>query len=210
MVKTIEWSNGKVVMLDQTRLPIEVVYKECDNYLMVAEGIKKLWIRGAPAIGIAAAMGIALAAQEIEADNIEAFTRKLGPVMSTLLSTRPTAVNIKWAVDRFQAFIENHKDASVQALKVLLVQEAKKVLEEDILINRSIGAWGAQFIHDGDTILTHCNAGSLATGGYGTATARCLLQKNRAKNSAYLPMKQGLCCRAQDLLPGSCCRPALT
>ncbi len=78
MVKTIEWANGKVVMLDQTRLPIEVVYKECDNYLMVAEGIKKLWIRGAPAIGIAAAMGIALAAQEIEADNIEIFTKKAG------------------------------------------------------------------------------------------------------------------------------------
>src|SRR3990172_706690 len=111
MVKTIEWSNGKVVMLDQSRLPIEVVYIECDNYLTVAEGIRKLWIRGAPAIGIATAMGLALAAQDIEADNIEDFSKKLGPAMDTLLETRPTAVNIKWAVDRFRAFIAQHKDA---------------------------------------------------------------------------------------------------
>ena len=104
MVKTIEWSDGKVVMLDQSRLPIEVVYKKCDNYLMVAEGIKKLWIRGAPAIGIAAAMGIALAAQDIQAVTFESFTAKLEPVFSTLLATRPTAVNIQWAVERLEDF----------------------------------------------------------------------------------------------------------
>ena len=205
MVKTIGWSNGKVIMLDQTRLPIEVVYRECSNYQLVAEGIRKLWIRGAPAIGIATAMGIALAAQEIEADNIESFTKKLGPVMSTLLSTRPTAVNIKWAIDRFRSFIENHKDASVQDLKELLIQEAKKVLEEDIQINRAIGEWGAQFIHEGDTILTHCNAGSLATGGYGTATAPMLVAKEQGKKFSVFadetrPVLQGARLTAWELM----------
>src|SRR5512135_3086364 len=157
MVKTIDWVDGKVVMLDQSRLPIDVTYIECSNYITVAEGIRKLWIRGAPAIGIAASMGIALAAQDIEAHNIEEFSKKLEPAMDTLLGTRPTAVNIKWAVDRFTAFSEKHKDAGLQNLKELLIQEAKKVLAEDIQTNRAIGIWGSQFIHDGDTILTHCN-----------------------------------------------------
>ena len=205
MVKTIEWSNGKVVMLDQSRLPIEVAYIECDNYLTVAEGIRKLWIRGAPAIGIATAMGLALAAQDIEADNIEDFSKKIGPAMDTLLETRPTAVNIKWAVDRFSTFIENHKDAGIQNIKELLIQEAKKVLEEDILINRAIGAWGAQFIHDGDTILTHCNAGSLATGGYGTATAPMLIAKEQGKKFSVFadetrPVLQGARLTAWELM----------
>ena len=205
MVKTIEWSKGKVVMLDQSRLPIDVTYIECDNYLTVAEGIKKLWIRGAPAIGIATAMGIALAAQDIEADNIEAFLKKLEPAMITLLATRPTAVNIKWAVERFRAFIGRHKYVGIQNLKELLIQEAKNVLDEDIRINRAIGAWGAQFIHDGDTILTHCNAGSLATGGYGTATAPMRVAKEQGKKFRVFadetrPVLQGARLTAWELM----------
>ena len=181
MIKTIEWSDGKVVMLDQSRLPIDVVYRECDNYLVVAEGIKKLWIRGAPAIGIATAMGIALAAQDLEADSFEGFTAKLEPVFETLISTRPTAVNIQWAVNRMKNFLSSHKDVTVSRLKEMLIDEANRILEEDIQINKAIGLWGAQFIHDGDTILTHCNAGSLATGGYGTATAPMLIAKEQGK-----------------------------
>ena len=205
MVKTIEWSKGKVVMLDQSRLPIDVTYIECDNYLTVAEGIRKLWIRGAPAIGIAASMGIALAAQDIEADNTEDFSKKLEPALDTLLKTRPTAVNIKWAVNRFRAFIEKHKDRGIQNLKELLIQEAKKVLEEDIQINRAIGVWGAQFIHDGDTILTHCNAGSLATGGYGTATAPMRIAKEQGKKFSVFadetrPVLQGSRLTAWELM----------
>lgn len=205
MVRTIEWSKGKVVMLDQSRLPIDVAYIECDNYLKVAEGIRKLWIRGAPAIGIAASMGIALAAQDIEADNMEDFSKKLRPAMNTLLSTRPTAVNIKWAVDRFSAFIEKHKDEGIPKLKELLIQEANKVLEEDIRINRAIGEWGAQFIHDGDTILTHCNAGSLATGGYGTATAPMRAAKEQGKKFSVFadetrPVLQGARLTAWELM----------
>jgi methylthioribose-1-phosphate isomerase len=196
MVKTIDWVDGKVVMLDQSKLPIDVIFIECSDYLTVAEGIKKLWIRGAPAIGIAASMAIALAAQEIKTDSIEEFSKKLEPAMDILLGTRPTAVNIKWAINRFRAFIEDHKDVSVQELKELLIQEAKRVLDEDIQVNRAIGLWGAQFIRDGDTILTHCNAGSLATGGYGTATAPMRVAKEQGKKFSVIadetrPVLQG-------------------
>ncbi|MBI5640658.1 MAG: S-methyl-5-thioribose-1-phosphate isomerase [Nitrospirae bacterium] len=205
MVKTIEWVDGKVHMLDQSRLPIEVVYIECKDYLKVAEGIKKLWIRGAPAIGIAAAMGLALAAQEIKADSFELFMKRLEPACDTLLATRPTAVNIQWAVDRIRAFLENHRDESIEKLKGVLIEEAKKILEEDVAINRSIGIWGAQFIHEGDTVLTHCNAGSLATGGYGTATAPMLVAREQGKKFSVIadetrPVLQGARLTAWELM----------
>lgn len=170
MVKTIELVDRVVKMLDQTRLPREVIYVDCIDYYMVAEGIKKLWIRGAPAIGIAAAMGIAIGAQEIRAENFDDFMKGLEPVFNTLLSTRPTAVNIQWAVNRTKQLLSEKRDESIDKLKALLIDEANRVLAEDIEINKTIGAWGAGFIKDGDTVITHCNAGSLATGGYGTAT----------------------------------------
>ncbi|MBF0327911.1 MAG: S-methyl-5-thioribose-1-phosphate isomerase [Nitrospirae bacterium] len=181
MVKTIEWKDGKVLMLDQSRLPLEVNYVECSDYLKVAEGIKKLWIRGAPAIGIAAAMGIALGAQDITASNYKNFKTGLQKVMDDMLATRPTAVNIKWAVERVTKLLSDNKDRTVDELKAMLIAEGIKVLEEDIEINKAIGRWGGQFIKDGDTILTHCNAGSLATGGYGTATAPMLVAIEQGK-----------------------------
>jgi methylthioribose-1-phosphate isomerase len=177
MVTTIEWKNNKVIMLDQSRLPLEVVYVECGDYTKVAEGIKKLWIRGAPAIGIATAMGVALAAQEVAAGNAGDFMAKLEPVFATFIATRPTAVNIQWAIARLRTLLKGRKDESVDVLKTLLIDEARKILAEDIEVNKAIGRWGAQFIREGDTILTHCNAGSLATGGYGTATAPMLVAK---------------------------------
>jgi methylthioribose-1-phosphate isomerase len=181
MVKTIEWKDNMVIMLDQSRLPIDVAFIECRDYLKVAEGIKKLWIRGAPAIGIATAMGIALAAQEIAAGDYEDFLKRLQPVFNTLIATRPTAVNIQWAVERIRKFLAVRKDEPIVRLKALLIDEAQRVLAEDIAVNRAIGRWGAQFIHDGDTVLTHCNAGSLATGGYGTATAPMHIAKEQGK-----------------------------
>lgn len=205
MVKTIEWKDGKVVMLDQSRLPIEVVYIECSDYHKVAEGIKKLWIRGAPAIGIAAAMGIALAAGEIKAESYDDFIRKIEPVFGTMLSTRPTAVNIRWAVERIRAFLDRHRDETISRLKELLIDESKKILEEDIQVNKAIGKWGAQFIKDGDTILTHCNAGSLATGGYGTATAPMLVAREQGKRFSVIadetrPVLQGARLTAWELM----------
>ena len=170
MVKTIELVDGIVKMLDQTRLPREVVYADCKDYLMVAKGIKDLWIRGAPAIGIATAMGIAIGAEGIKAESFDEFMNGLEPVFQTLLSTRPTAVNIQWAVERTRRLLAERKDEPIESLKTFLTEEANRVLDEDIEINRTIGRWGAQFIKEGDTVITHCNAGSLATGGYGTAT----------------------------------------
>ena len=170
MVKTIELVNGVVNMLDQTKLPREVVYVECKDYTMVAKGIKELWIRGAPAIGIAASMGIAIGANEINVSNYDDFMKGLEPVFNTLLETRPTAVNIQWAVERTKKLLDERKDESIDSLKAFLTDEANRVLENDIKINKTIGKFGSQFIKDGDTIITHCNAGSLATGGYGTAT----------------------------------------
>ena len=181
MVKTIEWKDNKVLMLDQSRLPHEVIYVECTDYHKIAEGIRKLWIRGAPAIGIAAAMGIALGAQEISAQNFDEFVEGMQPIFNTLLGTRPTAVNIHWAVVRIKKFLQENNRLSIDKLKQMLIDESNRILDEDIAVNRAIGEWGAQFIRDGDTILTHCNAGSLATGGYGTATAPMLVAKEQGK-----------------------------
>ncbi|MGC2422898.1 MAG: S-methyl-5-thioribose-1-phosphate isomerase [Nitrospirota bacterium] len=171
MIPAIEWKDGKVCMLDQTKLPGEVVYVDCTDYMTIAKGIKELWVRGAPAIGIAAAMGVALAANDIEAKDFDSFYQKLIPACDYLAAQRPTAVNLFWAIDRMKRFALAHRDAGVDKVKEMLALEAQKILQEDIKINRAIGEFGAGFIRDGDTILTHCNAGSLATGGYGTATA---------------------------------------
>src|SRR3990170_615852 len=181
MVKAIEWRNKKVVILDQSKLPLEVTYIDCSNYQIVAECIRTLKIRGAPAIGIAAAMGIALGAQDIKTENFEKFVEGLEPIFNEMLSTRPTAVNIKWAVERIRGLLIRKRDESIDTLKELLIEESKKIHKEDIEVNKAIGRWGAEFIRDGNTILTHCNAGSLATGGYGTATAPMFVAREQGK-----------------------------
>ena len=171
MERTIYWENGVVMILDQVKLPLEVEYIKCTDLHMVARCIREMNIRGAPAIGIATAMGIAVAAQKIDEATASGFRAALEPVYEELLSTRPTAVNIRWAVERIRALLNTLRDLPVGQLKEALVAEAGKVLEEDIEVNRAIGRWGSKFVKDGARVLTHCNAGSLATGGYGTATA---------------------------------------
>jgi len=205
MVKTIEMVNGKVRMLDQSKLPHEVLYIECTDYMMVAEGIKKLWIRGAPAIGIAAAMGVAIGAQEIKAKGFEEFYDSLEPVFSEIISTRPTAVNIEWAINRLKKLLFANKELSVEKLKGLLINEADNMLKEDVEVNKAIGKWGAMFIKDGDTIITHCNAGSLATGGYGTATAPMRVAVEQGKRIKVIadetrPVLQGSRLTAWELM----------
>jgi methylthioribose-1-phosphate isomerase len=205
MVKTIEWKDNKVVILDQTKLPLEIRYLQCTDYQMVAEAIKGLSIRGAPAIGIATAMGIALGAQDIKAKNFDEFIERLNPVIKTFIDTRPTAVNIQWAVNRIYELLKEKRESSVPELKKLLIEEANKILEDDIRINMAIGRWGAEFIRDGDTILTHCNAGSLATGGYGTATAPILIAKEQGKRINVIanetrPVLQGARLTAWELM----------
>ncbi len=169
MLPTIEWRDGVVRLLDQRKLPLQVSFLECKSYREVAQGIKELAIRGAPAIGIAAAMGIALGAQEIETDNFQEFYAHLDRICEHIGSTRPTAVNLFWAIERMRRVVHSLQERPVEEIKESLIEEAKKILEEDIEINRAMGRHGAKFIKDGDTILTHCNAGALATGGYGTA-----------------------------------------
>lgn len=181
MIKTIDWQKNKVIILDQSLLPFEVRYIECSDYTEVAEAIKSLRIRGAPAIGIAAAMGVALAAQKIEVNNSEGFINSLEPVFTTMIKTRPTAVNIKWAIERIRKLLSANRNKKVLELKEMLITEAKRILEEDIEVNKAIGRYGSELIKDGFTILTHCNAGSLATGGYGTATAAMFVAAEQGK-----------------------------
>lgn len=205
MVKTIEWSDGKVIMIDQSKLPLDVVYIECTAYEQVVDAIQNLKIRGAPAIGIAAAMGIGLAAQDINAECFEDFVTALEPAFQSMLSARPTAVNISWAVGRMKNILKRNRGQSLTSLKKIIVQEAERILHEDIEINRRIGMWGAQFINDGDCILTHCNAGSLATGGYGTATAPMLQARDQGKSFTVIadetrPVLQGARLTAWELM----------
>lgn len=168
-------------MLDQSRLPHEVSYIECTDYRMVAECIKTLKTRGAPLIGIAAAMGVALGALDVKAKSGEELIKGLEPVFKEMLSTRPTAVNIKWAVDRMKGLLASRRGDTAGELRGLLAKEALDILKEDVEANMAIGRFGAKFIKDGDSVLTHCNAGSLATGGYGTATAAIYAAKEEGK-----------------------------
>jgi methylthioribose-1-phosphate isomerase len=169
MIRTIEWIDNKVVMIDQTKLPTEEIYREYDNYKDVALAIKSMIIRGAPAIGVAAAMGIALGVQSIEATSYEEFSYKMKEIVEEMGKTRPTAINLFWAIEEMRRSAEAHKHLSIPELKTLLKNKALQMREEDIEINKRMGAHGAQLIKKGDTVLTHCNAGALATAGYGTA-----------------------------------------
>jgi methylthioribose-1-phosphate isomerase len=164
MVETIEWTSEGVVMIDQTRLPREEVFVTCKDYKEVAEAIRSMIIRGAPAIGVAAAMGVAIGALKVEDVHGE-----IDGICSTLAGTRPTAVNLFWAIERMKRVYEREKDQPVSEIREALVREAKQMYLEDIAINQAIGRHGADLVPDGKTVLTHCNAGALATAGYGTA-----------------------------------------
>jgi methylthioribose-1-phosphate isomerase len=169
MIPTVEWKNGIVRMLDQTKLPLETVYNDCKDYQTVARGIKELWVRGAPAIGIAAAMGLALGARQIPASTFEEFWPKFEEICGHMAETRPTAVNLFWAIERIKRFAQENRDKGLDAVRDLLVQESQRMLDEDIETNKRIGSYGSVFVADDDNIITHCNAGSIATAGYGTA-----------------------------------------
>ena len=166
--KTIEWKDDKVIMIDQTKLPNEEVYLECRTYEDVADAIVRMVIRGAPAIGVAAAMGIALGAIKIETNDRAKFMSEVHRIADVILATRPTAVNLFWAGKRMLKVVDEQQ-GDIEEIKGRLVREANNILREDIETCRSIGRVGARLIEDNSVILTHCNAGALATGGYGTA-----------------------------------------
>jgi methylthioribose-1-phosphate isomerase len=161
MVETIEWTADGVVMIDQTRLPRETVFVTCRSYGEVADAIKTMIIRGAPAIGVAAAMGVAIGVERSD-DDFEL-------ICSTLAATRPTAVNLFWGIERMRRLYATLAGQSREAIVAALIAEAKRVKDEDVAICMAIGAHGADLVPDGKTVLTHCNAGALATAGYGTA-----------------------------------------
>ncbi|MFC1989657.1 S-methyl-5-thioribose-1-phosphate isomerase [Chloroflexota bacterium] len=163
----IEWLGDRLKLLDQTRLPSEEVYLELTKHQDVASAIKELKVRGAPAIGVAGAYGIALGALEIKASSRDDFMEKFRQVSQTIASTRPTARNLFWSVERMQKVAEGGKE--VEEIKTALVQEADRILSEETEATRKLSQLGAKLIKDGFTILTHCNAGPLATTGYGTA-----------------------------------------
>jgi len=164
MIETIEWTPEGVVMIDQTKLPKEEIYVTCRDYVEVADAIKTMIIRGAPAIGVAAAMGVAIGA--LKSEDLPA---DMPVICDTLARTRPTAVNLFWAIDRMKRLYEGMAAQPVEAIRQRLVDEALLVKVEDIAINEAMGRHGADLIPDGKTVLTHCNAGALATAGYGTA-----------------------------------------
>lgn len=175
MFKTIEWTGQGVRMIDQTRLPGEEIYRTYTDYREVAEAIRSMVIRGAPAIGVAAAMGVALGVKNSGARNIPGLRAEFEVIAGTLAKTRPTAVNLFWAINRMRAVFEkslschDSGSAAVDMVRVGLEEEAKRILAEDIAINEAMGRHGADLMPDEGTVLTHCNAGALATGGYGTA-----------------------------------------
>ncbi|PMB75663.1 MAG: S-methyl-5-thioribose-1-phosphate isomerase [Candidatus Bathyarchaeota archaeon] len=166
--RTIEWRNGKVVTIDQTRLPHETVFLELKTCEEVAEAIKTMKIRGAPLLGAAAAFALALAAYNSKAKTTEKLVKEMEKAAETLKGTRPTAFNLFWAIDRI---LEKAKtfNGNAENLAAFVIREAQKIADEDVEANRSIGKHGASLIAHGDIILTHCNAGALATVGYGTA-----------------------------------------
>ncbi|HTY21343.1 MAG TPA: S-methyl-5-thioribose-1-phosphate isomerase [Geobacteraceae bacterium] len=167
--RTIEWRDNRVVMIDQTRLPAEEVYNEYSDFKGVAEAIRGMVIRGAPAIGVAAAMGIALGARDIIADTFDSYFRQLENICEVMAKTRPTAVNLFWAIERMKRVALINRERGLAQISELLKEEAIRVEMEDLAICKAIGRHGASLVKDGAAILTHCNAGGLATAGYGTA-----------------------------------------
>lgn len=201
--KTIEWKDDRVIMIDQTRLPSEEIYVECDTYEDVAEAIRRMVIRGAPAIGVAAGMGIALGALKTRTNDREEFVSEVKRVSDVILATRPTAVNLPWAVKRMLRTLAE-ADGTVELMKAKLIQEAKDILDEDIMTCRNLGKVGAQLIKDNAVVLTHCNAGALATGGYGTALGVIRAAREAGKNISVIatetrPFLQGARLTAWEL-----------
>jgi methylthioribose-1-phosphate isomerase len=169
MIPTVEWKEGAVRLLDQSRLPETVEFLDCRDVEAVAVAIRELKVRGAPAIGVTAAMGVALGAQSIASTDYDVFAKALSTICERLAATRPTAVNLFWAIERMKQKLDALRAEPVASIKAALMKESQAILEEDIALCKAMGQHGANLIQTGQTVLTHCNAGALATAGYGTA-----------------------------------------
>jgi methylthioribose-1-phosphate isomerase len=186
MIKTIEYIDGVVRMIDQTRLPAEKEFVDCRTIEEVSDAIKTMVIRGAPAIGVAAAMGVSLGADSINTSTFEGFYQELEVKCDRLGQSRPTAVNLAWAIKRMKDVAQSNKSLSVVELKSRLKEEALTILTEDIATNEAMGQHGQTLVEDGNVILTHCNAGALATAGFGTALGVVRASVNAGKKIRVL------------------------
>ncbi len=169
MIKTLEWTDEGVRFIDQTKLPTEEVYVTCGTYEEVADAIRTMIVRGAPAIGVTAAMGVALGVRDSEADHVSELGREFEQICDTIAETRPTAVNLFWGIQRMKDKFDAVSDLPVAQIKQALVTEAQRMYLEDIAANEAMGRHGAVLLPSSGSVLTHCNAGALATCGYGTA-----------------------------------------
>jgi methylthioribose-1-phosphate isomerase len=181
MIKTIAWKNNAVVLIDQNALPVTERYVTCRHYKEVISAIKHLTVRGAPAIGVAAAMGAALGALFIPPEPAEKFQKKFSAICDEIAKARPTARNLFWALERMKKSLEESLASGGKNVPMELIKEAKRICAEDITINRQMGKHGSALLADGDNILTHCNAGALATAGYGTALGVIRMAREKGK-----------------------------
>ena len=193
-LKTVEWKNNSVIMIDQTKLPNSLEYVTYTNYNQVADAIRNLVVRGAPAIGVSGAFGLALAALQSDTTEKDELIVFLENAKKILFETRPTAVNLAWGLNKI---MEVAKQATtIDEIRTNVVDTAKKMAEDDIQINMAMGKNGSELFNDNDTIMTHCNAGALATVGYGTALGVIRATKDSGKNIKVIatetrPIQQG-------------------
>ena len=204
-VQTLKWQDDALVLLDQTRLPQELVYKICRDVETVAQAIEVLMVRGAPAIGLAAAYGVVVGALVAKDHEGAEFQCRIKADIDRLARTRPTAVNLFWALDQMEAVLANHADAGNQTICAALLATANRLFAEDQQICRRIGRNGAELLHDGGQIITHCNAGGLATADYGTALGVVYAAQEAGKQIAVFadetrPLLQGSRLTAWELM----------
>ncbi|HIA97276.1 MAG TPA: S-methyl-5-thioribose-1-phosphate isomerase [Candidatus Nitrosopelagicus sp.] len=193
-LKTIEWKDNSVIMIDQTKLPNELLFVTYTDYKQVANAIKTLVVRGAPAIGVSGAFGLALAALQSNASTKEKMINDLNSAKNVLFETRPTAVNLAWGLEKIMQVARSCKDP--EEIKKIVVETAKQMADQDVKINMTMGKHGSKLFDDNDTVLTHCNAGALATVGYGTALGVIRASKESGKNIKVIatetrPVQQG-------------------
>ena len=194
LLKTVEWKNNKVVMIDQTKLPNELIFVEYSNYNDVANAIKTLVVRGAPAIGVSGAFGLALSALQSKATTKDQLLADLETARKTLFETRPTAVNLAWGLNKIMSVAKENNDVS--EIKNSIIKTAQRMAEDDIKINMQMGKNGSILFDNNDTIMTHCNAGALATVAYGTALGVIRATREAGKNIKVIatetrPVQQG-------------------
>ena len=193
-LRTVEWKNNKVIMIEQTKLPNELIFVEYDDFNQVANAIKTLIVRGAPAIGVSGAFGLGLAVLQSEATTRDELLSDLEKARNILYATRPTAVNLGWGLQKIMEVAQSGD--TVEQIKELVISTAKKMADEDIEINKTMGNNGASLFDDNDTIMTHCNAGALATVAYGTALGVIRATRESGKNVKVIatetrPIQQG-------------------